>query len=194
MLDAFRDALSFAFVDCEATWSRLADVPQADCLAVSERLSACRCRRLALDGEDLTRAALVDLAASAGRPYARAVLLAAVDYAHRTGGCAAQGTAIHELVAQRRPAAEPAELSALLERLRLSIWRGRRARRWSPRSRRAAAYVNVSDGSGHVRHRSATASGSKQTEHTNGQRTSQLALLWAGQASHGRSCQAPMPM
>ncbi|MGW5248109.1 hypothetical protein ACWEQN_30540 [Streptomyces sp. NPDC004129] len=86
---------------------------------MTERLTAGRCRRLALDGENLPRAAFADLATSAGLPYARAALLAAVDYAHRTGGCAAQGTAIHELVTQRRPTAEPAELSALLERLRL---------------------------------------------------------------------------
>ena len=53
MLKPFRDTLSFTFVDI---------------LAVAERLTACPCRHLALDGEDLTGAALADLATSAGLP------------------------------------------------------------------------------------------------------------------------------
>ncbi|MQY40923.1 hypothetical protein SRB17_89560 [Streptomyces sp. RB17] len=67
----------------------------------------------------MCRAALTSLAASFGLPYARALLPASLDYAHRTGGCAQQRAVLHELVAAHPPADEPGELSALLQRLRL---------------------------------------------------------------------------
>jgi hypothetical protein len=103
---AYSEAVAFAFTDCDATWKQLEREPEEHFFAL-------------LDGRDVSRAGLTSVAASLGLPYAPALLLASVDYAHRTGRCAQQGAVLHELVSAARPEGEPAELSALLERLRL---------------------------------------------------------------------------
>ncbi|MCT9004634.1 hypothetical protein [Streptomyces rhizosphaerihabitans] len=116
---AYSEAVAFAFTDCDATWKHLEREPEERLFALLDRMAPCACGRIELDGRDVSRAGLTSVAASLGLPYARALLLASVDYAHRTGGCAQQGAVLHELVSAARPEGEPAELSALLERLRL---------------------------------------------------------------------------
>lgn len=90
-----------------------------DVYGLIARMKPCACGRIELDGQDVSRAGLTSVAVSPGLPYARALLLASLDYAHRSGGCPQQVTVLHELVSAPRPDNEPAELSALLERLRL---------------------------------------------------------------------------
>ncbi|MFC8408589.1 hypothetical protein ACFUG9_34250 [Streptomyces griseoincarnatus] len=116
---AFSEAVTFAFTDCDATWAHLEGRPDEEVYALISRMTPCACGRIELDGQDVSRAGLTAVAVSPGLPYARALLLASLDYAHRTGGCAGQAARIHELVDAPRPADEPEELTALLERLRL---------------------------------------------------------------------------
>lgn len=116
---AYSEAVTFAFTDCDATWEHLAGRPDEDVYGLIARMKPCACGRIELDGQDVSRAGLTSVAVSPGLPYARALLLASLDYAHRSGGCPQQVTVLHELVSAPRPDNEPAELSALLERLRL---------------------------------------------------------------------------
>ncbi|MER7309927.1 hypothetical protein [Streptomyces griseoluteus] len=116
---AYSEAVAFAFTDCDATWEQLEGEPEERIYALLGRMAPCACGRIELDGQDMSRAGLTSVAVSFGLPYARALLLASLDYAHRTGRCAQQGTVLHELVSAACPDGEPAELSALLHRLRL---------------------------------------------------------------------------
>lgn len=93
------------------------DLENPEWLALMERVVPCRCGRVELDDEDLSRGSLAGLARSHGWLTSRGLLLAGVDYAHRMGGCAHQAAVIREIADAPAPADEPEELSALLARL-----------------------------------------------------------------------------
>ncbi|MYS85177.1 hypothetical protein [Embleya scabrispora] len=88
-----------------------------DTEAVVRRLAPCGCGRLEFDGRDVDRTALTSLALRAGWTTAAAVLLAALDYAHRAWGCTGQANVIREIHGSRPGRREPVELTRLLGRL-----------------------------------------------------------------------------
>ncbi|MFB7852430.1 hypothetical protein ACFC34_36195 [Streptomyces sp. NPDC056053] len=106
-------AVAFGFVAVDA----IADLlPEEVSLAVARRLGFCDCGRLTLDDDDLTRQALSPVAA-ANITACQALLLAAIDYAHRTFGCKGVSALIHELTEGPRVTFEPPALTELLERV-----------------------------------------------------------------------------
>ncbi|MFF9142969.1 hypothetical protein ACF09G_36115 [Streptomyces albogriseolus] len=92
-------------------------LPQEESLTLAQRMGFCDCGRLALDDDDLTRRALSTVAA-ANMTACQALVLAAIDYAHRTFGCAGLSALIHELTEGERATFEPPALTALLNRVR----------------------------------------------------------------------------
>ncbi|MFE6104061.1 hypothetical protein ACFVQ4_29460 [Streptomyces laurentii] len=109
---AYQVALDFGFVAVDA----IADLlPQEVSLAVARRMGFCDCGRLTLD-DDLTRQALSPVA-TANITACQALLLAAIDYAHRTFGCMGVSALIHELAEGPRATFEPPALTALLDRV-----------------------------------------------------------------------------
>ncbi|PJN35532.1 hypothetical protein CG747_38555 [Streptomyces sp. CB02959] len=103
----YQIAIDFGFVAIDAIADRL---PQEQSLALVKRMGFCGCGRLCLD-DDLTRSALGAVAADSMAACQRLVL-AAIDYAHRTLGCAGLSTLIHELTEGPRATFEPPALSA----------------------------------------------------------------------------------
>ncbi|MBC7271985.1 MAG: hypothetical protein H5T76_25300 [Streptomyces sp.] len=111
---AYQVAIDFGFVAVDA----IADLlPQEESLTLAQRMGFCDCGRLALDDDDLTRRALSTVAA-ANMTACQALVLAAIDYAHRTFGCAGLSALIHELTEGERATFEPPALTALLNRVR----------------------------------------------------------------------------
>ena len=106
-LAGFQQAIEFAFIEHP-------DDGDLDAIDVElvRRVSPCTCGRLELDGANLDRASLARVSQE-NRPNARALLLAALDYAHRTYGCAGQAAVIHEISDHAPAEGEPAELTAL---------------------------------------------------------------------------------
>ncbi|MER6103730.1 hypothetical protein ABT115_15735 [Streptomyces sp. NPDC001832] len=76
----------------------------------------CDCGRLTLDDDDLTCRALSAVAAS-NMTACQALVLAAIDYAHRTFSCMGGSALIHELSEGHRATFEPTVLTALLDRV-----------------------------------------------------------------------------
>jgi hypothetical protein len=110
---AYQIAIDFGFVAVDA----IADLlPQEESLALAQRMGFCDCGRLTLDDDDLTRRALGTVAA-ANMTACQALVLAAIDYAHRTFGCMGVSALIHELTEGHRATFEPAALTALLDRV-----------------------------------------------------------------------------
>lgn len=110
---AYQVAIDFGLVAVDA----IADLlPQEESLALAQRLGFCDCGRLTLDDDDLTRRALSAVAA-ANMTACQALLLAAIDYAHRTFGCDGLSALIHELTGGSRATFEPPALTALLDRV-----------------------------------------------------------------------------
>ncbi|WP_285530311.1 hypothetical protein [Streptomyces lavendulae] len=110
---AYQVALDFGFVAVDA----IADLlPQEVSLALAQRMGFCDCGRLTLDDDDLTRQALSPVAA-ANMTACQALLLAAIDYAHRTFGCMGVSALVHELAEGPRATFEPPALTALLDRV-----------------------------------------------------------------------------
>ncbi|WP_331739750.1 hypothetical protein OG590_38960 (plasmid) [Streptomyces goshikiensis] len=111
---AFQTAVDFGFVAVDA----IADLlPHEESLALVKRLGFCDCGRLALDDNGLTRSALSTIAAT-NVTACQGLVLAAVDYAHRTFGCAGLSALVHELTEGSRATFEPPALTALLDRVR----------------------------------------------------------------------------
>jgi hypothetical protein len=113
LIAAYDLAVAYAFVDRP-------DHPDRDRIDVDgvvRRLAPCGCGRLEFDGRDVDRTTLTALTLRAGWPTAAAVLLAALDYAHRAYGCAGQANVIHEIHTSRPGRREPLELTRLLTRL-----------------------------------------------------------------------------
>ncbi|MFJ9026258.1 hypothetical protein ACIRPU_40780 [Streptomyces sp. NPDC102259] len=95
---AYQVAVDFGFVAVDA----IADLlPQEESLALAKRMGFCDCGRLALDDTDLTRSALSAVAA-ANVTACQGLVLAAIDYAHRTFGCAGLSALVHELTDGQR--------------------------------------------------------------------------------------------
>ncbi|MFE4335755.1 hypothetical protein ACFRQM_42150 [Streptomyces sp. NPDC056831] len=69
-------------------------------IALVKRLEFCDCSRLVLDGHDLTRNALSTVTAS--MTACQDLVLATIDYAHRTFGCAGLSALLHELTDKAR--------------------------------------------------------------------------------------------
>ncbi|MFL4910683.1 hypothetical protein ACJ6WF_48240 [Streptomyces sp. MMS24-I2-30] len=111
---AYQVAVDFGFVAVDAVADRL---PQEQSLALVKRMGLCDCGRLCLDDNDLTRSALGTVAASS-MTACQGLVLAALDYAHRTLGCAGLSALIHELTESPRATFEPPALTALLDRVR----------------------------------------------------------------------------
>lgn len=110
---AYQVAIDFGFVAVDAIADILA---QEDSFALAQRMGFCDCGRLTLDDDDLTRRALSAVAAS-NMTACQALVLAAIDYAHRTFGCDGLSALIHELIRGSRVTFEPPALTALLERV-----------------------------------------------------------------------------
>jgi hypothetical protein len=111
---AFQCAVDFGFIAVDAVADTL--LPEVS-IALVRRLEFCDCGRLVLDGDDLTRIGLTPLAA-ADMTSTQGLMLAAIDYAHRTFGCAGLSVLIHEFTEGRRAPVEPPALTALLDRVR----------------------------------------------------------------------------
>lgn len=111
---AFQVAVDFGFVAVDAVADLL---PQEVSLALVQRLGFCDCGRLSLDGDALTRSALSAIAA-ASTTACQGLVLTAIDYAHRTFGCAGLSALVHELTEGRRATFEPPALTTLLDRVR----------------------------------------------------------------------------
>lgn len=110
---AFSLAVEFAFIDHPDDDA----YETIDAEALARRMAPCSCGRIEVDDRDVDRGVLAQIAAEHGNCAARAVLVAAVDYAHRAYGCGGQARVIHEVHASRPAADEPAGLTALLDRL-----------------------------------------------------------------------------
>ncbi|KPC75410.1 hypothetical protein D8771_13745 [Streptomyces albus] len=113
---AFQVAVDFGFVAVDAVADLL---PQEVSLALVQRLGFCDCGRLSLDGDALTRSALSAIAA-ANTTACQGLVLTAIDYAHRTFGCAGLSALVHELTEGRRATFDCVSLSRASERW----WRG----------------------------------------------------------------------
>lgn len=65
---AFQEAVTFAFSDCDATWERLAEEPQERVYELVSRLAPCACGRIEMDDQDGSRAALTALCSTGTGP------------------------------------------------------------------------------------------------------------------------------
>ncbi|MGY4967477.1 hypothetical protein [Streptomyces sp. 900105245] len=89
-------------------------LPREQSLALIQRMGFCDCGRLCLDDDDLTRSALCKVAA-VSMTACQGLVLAALDYAHRTLGCAGLSALVHELTEDPRATFETLALTALLD-------------------------------------------------------------------------------
>ncbi|WP_216586600.1 hypothetical protein [Streptomyces brasiliscabiei] len=110
---AYQVAIDFGFVAVDAVADLL---PQEDSLALAQRMGYCDCGHLTLDDVDLTRRSLSAVATS-NMTACQALVLAAIDYAHRTFGCDGLSALIHELTGGSRATFEAPALTALLDRV-----------------------------------------------------------------------------
>ncbi|MFH8573229.1 hypothetical protein [Streptomyces sp. NPDC017993] len=112
---AFQVTIDFGFVPVDAIAGFL---PEEEAIDLVQPMGFCDCGRLALD-DDLTRSALSGVATE-NMTACQGLVLAAIDYAHRTFGCAGLSALVHELAEGDRATFEPPPLTALMDRIRMS--------------------------------------------------------------------------